>query len=259
VAAESGGYRSALRQLLYQVGAYLPESLLDATLSDLSELSDAGMLALRPTPEGTVTDPRARWLLAALIAARWYSRRAEGRDSLLIPLQGEVLGRWLGLADPTVPRALLAVRGSEPPQATLLGVSAEGVPPYTTVRDGTATGAGIVQLRELQRCLEQALRGASGSATGVELARRNALRWGAARATNAQAATSAARTEHVRAVEALLLAGASAVPCVLAEVVWRRAEDDRSAETAPLTTPDGARIAFARVRLSAPLLVRPTG
>lgn len=91
-------FRRSLRDVVRGFNTSVNDDILDGLLSSLSELLDAGLMALRPGKSGEIVQAHVKGILGLMVAVK-HLRDAtpSGHDRVILSLDGEQARRWLHL------------------------------------------------------------------------------------------------------------------------------------------------------------------
>ena len=149
-------FRRSLREVLRQFNTYVTDDQLDVLLTELSDLLDAGLLALRPGRSGEVVQPHVRGLLGLLVAVQSLRKMTpEGHDRIILSLDSEQARRWLHLADDPYRADLLIIDGADD-RFTITVVEVKTMQDTSSeyaINSGQVTGAAITQMLSTHRIL----------------------------------------------------------------------------------------------------------
>lgn len=182
VAAFSGStdaFRRALREVAREYNTAISEDELDGLLFELSELLDAGVLALTPDDSGKVNFSGIKGLLGTLIAARWFRSAAEeAHDRLLVSLDSQDARRWLHLSDDPLRADLLGIdAGDEHFTISIVEVKAvKNSSGEYSISEGIASGPAINQMLSTRRLIAQVFTGDRATELITTPARREVIR-----------------------------------------------------------------------------------
>src|SRR5207244_2917648 len=122
---------------------------LDALLGELSELLDGGLLSLRPGKSGDIIQSHVKGLLGLLVAVQSLRNSVpQGRDRVVLSLDGEEARRWLHLSeDPSRADLLVIDSGDDGFSVTVVEVKTRQDPAAVyALSSGKASGPAVRQL-----------------------------------------------------------------------------------------------------------------
>jgi hypothetical protein len=151
-------FRRSLRDVVRQFNTYVPDEKLDALLTELSDLLDAGLLSLRPGRSGETVQSHVRGLLGLLVAVQALrDQTPAGHDRIILSLDSDQARRWLHLADDPHRADLLVIDGADD-RFTVTVVEVKTRQDTTseyTITGGKASGPAISQLLSTRNLLRQ--------------------------------------------------------------------------------------------------------
>jgi len=151
-------FRRSLREVLRQFNTFVTDDQLDVLLTELSDLLDAGLLALRPGKSGEIVQPHVRGLLGLLVAVQSLRKMTpEGHDRIILSLDSEQARRWLHLADDPYRADLLVIDGADDRFGiTVVEVKTrQDTTSEYAVNAGQVSGPAITQMLSTHRILRQ--------------------------------------------------------------------------------------------------------
>jgi DNA-binding Lrp family transcriptional regulator len=93
-------FRRSLRDVVRQFNTYVADVTLDGLLATLSELLDAGLLALRPGKSGEIVHAHVKGILGLMVAVQSLrDTTPPGHDRVILSLDDEQARRWLHLRE----------------------------------------------------------------------------------------------------------------------------------------------------------------
>ncbi len=93
-------FRRSLRDVVRQFNTYVADETLDGLLATLSELLDAGLLALRPGKSGEIVHAHVKGILGLMVAVQSLrDTTPPGHDRVILSLDDEQARRWLHLSE----------------------------------------------------------------------------------------------------------------------------------------------------------------
>ncbi len=153
-------FRRSLRDVVRQFNTHVADETLDDLLAALSELLDAGLLALRPGKSGEIVHAHVKGILGLMVAVQ--SLRAttpKGHDRIILSLDDEQARRWLHLnEDGDKTRSDLLVIDGADDRFTVTVVEVKARQDLTAeyaVTGGEVTGPSINQLLSTHRILRR--------------------------------------------------------------------------------------------------------
>jgi hypothetical protein len=153
-------FRRSLRDVVRQFNTYVADSALDDLLASLSQLLDAGLLALRPGKSGEIVHAHVKGMLGLMVAVQ--SLRANtpaGHDRIIISLDDEQARRWLHLSedgDKTRSDLLVIDAADDGFTVTVVEVKArQDTSAEYAVTNGEISGPAINQLLSTHRLLRR--------------------------------------------------------------------------------------------------------
>lgn len=154
----SDAFRRSLRDVVRQFNTSVNDDALDSILVSLSELLDAGLLALRPGKSGEIVVPHVKGILGMMVSVKHLRDTAPpGLDRIVLSLDSEEARRWLHLHDnnDNSRSDLLVIDGADSQfTVTIVEVKAhQNAPAEYSVTDGIVTGPAIDQMLSTYRIL----------------------------------------------------------------------------------------------------------
>ncbi len=151
-------FRRSLREVLRQFNTFVTDDQLDVLLTELSDLLDAGLLALRPGKSGEIVQPHVRGLLGLLVAVQSLRKMTpEGHDRIILSLDSEQARRWLHLAEDPYRADLLVIDGADDRFGiTVVEVKTrQDTTSEYAINSGQVSGPAITQMLSTHRILRQ--------------------------------------------------------------------------------------------------------
>jgi hypothetical protein len=153
-------FRRSLRDVVRQFNTYVADDTLDGLLASLSELLDAGLMALRPGKSGEIVHAHVKGILGLMVAVQSLRNTTpEGHDRIILSLDDEQARRWLHLnEDNDKSRSdLLVIDGADDQfTVTVVEVKArQDVSAEYAVTNGEVSGPAINQLLSTHRILRR--------------------------------------------------------------------------------------------------------
>lgn len=151
-------FRRSLRDVVRQFNTYVTDATLDGLLTALSDLLDAGLLALRPGKSGEIVHAHVKGILGLLVAVQSLrTTTPEGHDRIILSLDDAQARRWLHLSDDPNRADLLVIDGADGRfTVTVVEVKArQDMSTEYTVNNGQANGPAINQLISTHRILRR--------------------------------------------------------------------------------------------------------
>lgn len=153
-------FRRSLRDVVRQFNTYVADETLDSLLAALSDLLDAGLLALRPGKSGEIVQAHVKGILGLMVAVQSLrDTTPEGHDRIILSLDDEQARRWLHLnEDNDKSRSdLLVIDGADDKfTVTVVEVKArQDIAAEYAVANGEVTGPAINQLLSTHRLLRR--------------------------------------------------------------------------------------------------------
>jgi hypothetical protein len=151
-------FRRVLREVARQYNTAISDGELDDLLTDLSDLLDEGIIALRPDTNGKTNAHRVKGLLGMLIAVRAFrSQTPAGHERLVISLDSADARRWLHLSEDAQRADLVGFDYAED-RFTITVIEAKAVGNSSAeyqIAGGIVTGPAIEQVLSTRRLLAQ--------------------------------------------------------------------------------------------------------
>ena len=151
-------FRRSLRDVVRQFNTSVTDEKLDALLSELSDLLDAGLLSLRPGRSGETVQSHVRGLLGLLVSVQALrDLTPEGHDRVILSLDSDQARRWLHLADDPHRADLLVIDGADD-RFTVTVVEVKTRQDTTSeysINGGKVTGPAVKQLLSTNGLLRQ--------------------------------------------------------------------------------------------------------
>ena len=151
-------FRRSLREVVRQFNTSVSDDQLDVLLAELSELLDAGLLALRPGKSGDIVQSQVRGLLGLLVAVQTLRMSAlQGHNRVILSLDSQQARRWLHLADDPYRADLLVIDGADDRfNITVVEVKTrQDSTGEFSISNGKVAGPAITQLLSTHRILRQ--------------------------------------------------------------------------------------------------------
>lgn len=172
-------FRRALREVVRQYNTAVSNVELDELLVELTDLLDAGTLAISPGVEGKVDHNRIKGLLGTLIASRWFRTTCpDDHLRLLISLDDPTARRWLHLRDDALRADLLGIEaGRDTCTLAVFEIKAmQSLAGEYSIEGGVASGPAVDQLLSTRRLLDEVFAKDRGDELITTPARREILR-----------------------------------------------------------------------------------
>jgi hypothetical protein len=154
-------FRRSLRDVVRQFNTAVKDEMLDGLLDTLSELLDAGLLALRPSAKtGEIVNAQVKGVLGLMVAVQHLrATTPAGHDRIILSLDDEQARRWLHLSeDKDNSRSdLLVIDGADEKfTVTVVEVKArQDIAAEYSVSNGEVFGPAINQLLSTHRLLRR--------------------------------------------------------------------------------------------------------
>jgi hypothetical protein len=153
-------FRRSLRDVVRQFNTYVADDTLDGLLATLSELLDAGLLALRPGKSGEIVHAHVKGILGLMVAVQSLrDATPPGHDRVILSLDDEQARRWLHLSeDNDLSRSdLLVIDGADDRFiVTVVEVKTrQNVAAEYSVVNGEVSGPAVNQLLSTHRILRR--------------------------------------------------------------------------------------------------------
>lgn len=238
--SSTDAFRRALRDVARQYNTAISDDELDALLVQLSDLLNAGVLALVPDELGKTNFSGIKGLLGTLIAARWYrGTLEEGHSRLLVSLDSAEARRWLHLSPDPLRADLLGIEfGDNHFNISILEVKAVQNPTGEyQIADGVGSGPAVSQMLATRRLVSAVFTSDRTNELITTPARREILREHVFRELSKAMYTAAERKMWVDELERLFEGNASTtLRCQLVDV--RLGVDSSSLETRDVRAKD---------------------
>jgi len=153
-------FRRSLRDVVRQFNTYVTDEALDVLLATLSELLDAGLLALRPGRSGEIVEAHVKGMLGLMVAVQYLRASVpDGHERVILSLDDDQARRWLHLNE-TGDRSrsdLLVIDGADDRfTVTIVEVKTrQDATPEYTLSNGEIAGPAINQLLSTHRLLRR--------------------------------------------------------------------------------------------------------
>ena len=151
-------FRRSLREVARHYNTAITDAELDELLRELTDLLDAGVLAMRPGVDGKVNHSHVKGLLGMLIAARWCRATCPDEHSrMLVSLDDPAARRWLHLREDAQRADLLGIEhGDGYCGLTIFEVKAmQDTSSKARIIGGVVEGSAIEQLLSTRRLLHE--------------------------------------------------------------------------------------------------------
>jgi hypothetical protein len=153
-------FRRSLRDVVRQFNTSVTDDTLDSILRVLSDLLDAGLLALRPGRSGEIVVPQVKGILGLMVAVRHlHDNIPVGHERLVLSLDSDDARRWLHLNEnqDNSRSDLLVIDGADGHfTVTIVEVKArQNLAAEYSFSDGLVSGPAIKQLLSTHRILQR--------------------------------------------------------------------------------------------------------